>query len=397
MDNPWYNNLSIPFIKEFFPLALDLSLLGSKLRSYREQFKTSIVELSSATGIPEDSLIAFENGQQEPTGSEILILADFYKCDYKFFISNEKLAPFEQTETLFRMYGDELSKEDRWAIQEFLFLCEVEEFLMNQIPEYSRKSFHFVKQGNYYKGHGMQAAAELRRHLGYQPNQVPMNVYADFRRIGLHIFRRQLGNSNISGLFIRHPVAGKCVLVNYDEDVYRQRFTVAHEAAHAILDESDFVVSFAKWSQKDLSEIRANTFASCYLMPPEFLRKIPVGNGWSPAKAIEWASKLKVSTAALAKALKDTNLISDNVRREIRSIKVSNNDKIDPELPEALSSASRMRKEELLRRGLSGLYVDLCFKAYEGKIISYGRLAEILLVDEGELISIANLYQKSLS
>ena len=42
------------------------------------------------------------------------------------------LAPFEQTETLFRMYGDELSSEDRWAIQEFLFLCECEDYLLSQ-------------------------------------------------------------------------------------------------------------------------------------------------------------------------------------------------------------------------------------------------------------------------
>src|ERR1700674_3157301 len=77
---------------------MDLALLGSKLRRYREQFQATPADLQDATGISESRLAAFEDGQAMPTGDEILILADYYKCDYKFFVSNEKLAPFEQTD-----------------------------------------------------------------------------------------------------------------------------------------------------------------------------------------------------------------------------------------------------------------------------------------------------------
>ena len=41
-------------------------------------------------------------------------------------------------------------------------------------------------------------------------------------------------------------------------------------------------------------------------------------------------------------------------------------------------------------------YVDLCFKAYEQKFISAGRLAEMLLVNGNELGEIAENYGKSL-
>ena len=105
-------------------MELDLQLLASKLSRYRNQFQMSVEEVSAATGITSTALVAFENGTHSPTGDEILIIADFYKCDYRFFISNERLASFEQTETLFRKHGDELSRGDRWAIQEFLYLCE---------------------------------------------------------------------------------------------------------------------------------------------------------------------------------------------------------------------------------------------------------------------------------
>lgn len=376
-------------------MTFDLALFASKLKKYREQFAASLTDVSIATGIAEDCLSALENAEKRPTGDEVLILADYYKCDYNFFISNEQIAPFEQTETLFRRYGKEFSKEDRWAVQEFLFLCEGEYFLMGLLPVRDYKPFRFIKQGNFFKRHGEEAAALLRQHLGYSSNQVKVNIYEDFRRLGFHIFRRQLGNSNISGLFIKHPSVGKCILVNYSEDVYRQRFSAAHEAAHAILDdEQDFFVSFT--GDKSLLEVRANTFASRYLMPPEFLQGIPNFEQWNSEKAIDWANQLQVSTEALAYALKNANLISADVEAQIKAVKVPAAFKVDPELPESLLPKSRQRREELLRRGLSTSYVGLCFDAYERGVISAGRLAEMLLVTEYELSEIASIYGRSL-
>ena len=151
-------------------MSFDLSLFGSKLRRYRNQFDSSLDDVSNSTGIPAGVLALLEDGKKRPTGDEILILADYYKCDYQFFISNEKLAPFEQTETMFRKYGDEFSKVDRWAVQEFLFLCECEEFLLRLIPRIKSKAFKFHKTGTYFKGHGEKAAAKLRTHLNYSAN-----------------------------------------------------------------------------------------------------------------------------------------------------------------------------------------------------------------------------------
>lgn len=377
-------------------MTFDLSLFGSKLQRYREQFDTSLEEVSRLTGISTQNLMALENGEQRPTGDEVLILADYYKCDYQFFISNEQLAPFEQTETMFRKYGEEFSREDRWAVQEFLFLCECEEFLLGLIGRVDHKPFKFTKVGSYFKGHGEAAAEKLRNHLGYSFKQVSHDIYDDFRRLGFHIFRRELGNSNISGLYIKHPMAGKCILVNYSEDVYRQRFTAAHESAHAILDEEeDFIVSLLS-EKKKLVEVRANTFASRYLMPPEFIKNIPNSSKWDTDKALDWANRLKVSTEALAYALKNADLISDNVESQIKSVRVPSHMKTDPELPESLTVGPLRRREQLLKKGLSTFYVGLCFDAYEQNIVSAGRLAEILLVDERELGEMASVYGRSL-
>lgn len=134
-------------------MALNLALVGDKIRRYREQLEFSTQELAMATGIPVQRLEQCEAGKQEPTGDEILILADIFRCDYKFFISNERLAPFEQTEQLYRRYGNEFSKSDRRKIQDFLFLCECEEFLLQELGQaQTRLPFTFRKTGNFFTG-----------------------------------------------------------------------------------------------------------------------------------------------------------------------------------------------------------------------------------------------------
>jgi Zn-dependent peptidase ImmA (M78 family) len=374
-------------------MALDLHLFGDKLRRYREQLQLSLDEVSHATGIREAALAAFENGAGSPTGDDVLILADFYKCDYKFFLSNERLTAFEQTDTLFRRFGDEFSRQDRWAVLEVLFLADVEFYLQSTLGKAPPRSFTFQKIGGYFKAHGEQAAAALRTYLGYADHQVPLNIYQDFRALGMHVFRRRLDNSNISGVYVRHPVAGPCILVNYSEDVYRQRFTAAHEAAHAILDQDeDVIVSFTR-ANTDLREVRANTFASHYLMPPAFLQRIPDPGQWDSAKAMHWANALKVSTEALSIALSQAGLIDHETEQVIRTVRVLREAKEDPELPETLSPRARARKEELLKRGLSDYYVSLCFEAYRERLVSAARLAEMLLVDgDTELRELAELY-----
>jgi len=377
-------------------MAFDRSLLAQKLKKYREQFQISSSDLSKFTGIAEKDINSYENEEKLPSGDEILILADFYKCDYKFFISNEKVAPFEQTETLFRRYGDQFSKNDRWAVQEILFLAECEVFFNDNLGTYRQERFTFIKKGNFFKNHGIEAANALRQQLGYADNAVPMDIYQDFRSIGIYVYRRCLENSNISGLCIKHPVAGKCILINYNEDIYRQRFTACHEAAHAILDEEDVVVSFTKWKKGDLVEIRANTFASHYLMPASFLKAIPKSDEWNANKAITWANKLKVSTEALGNALIGNGLIDKKSENLIKSVRVPKNLKSDPELSDALSSLQKIKKSELLKLGLSSSYVHKCLEAYNNNIISAGRMAEMLFTNENHLKQIAELYGENL-
>lgn len=378
-------------------MQINLSVLSTRLRKAREVLGYSIDQVGAESGVAVERLSAIENGQLKPSGDELLILAALYSCNYMAFVDESLPAPVQQTDILFRRFGDSFTFEDRRAVQEFLCLCETEAELEVALGE-RKKPFAFSPSGTFYKAHGQQAAEALRTHLGYKENEVRRDIYRGFREIGIHVFRRKLGSADISGLYVEHPIAGHCVLVNYDEDAYRQRFSVCHEVAHAIFDSSDemmvtFQVSSAKYDKKDLKEFRANSFASHYLMPRSMLEKLPRVD---ESQARHWAQEFRVSTAALAYAMLEAGLISDQQAQAIKSVRVLKDEKIDPEASDDLSDAQRRRRLLFLERGLSDYYVGLCFEALHRQLISISRAAECLRVDLAELAELAKLYGKTL-
>ncbi len=75
-------------------VSFDLAEFARKLRSYRDQRQLTRSELAEGTGIAADRCERFEAGELLPTGDEVLIIADFFQCDYRFFVSNEKIAAY---------------------------------------------------------------------------------------------------------------------------------------------------------------------------------------------------------------------------------------------------------------------------------------------------------------
>jgi len=384
-------------------MTFDTSLFASKLSRYRAQFQLDVDDFVRLTGIKSDRVCALEAGEVKPTGDEVLILADVFKCDYRFFISSERVAPFEETEELFRRHGDALTREDRWAIQEFLHLCECEAFLLDVLGRHPPVApFVYVPKDRFFKRDGANAAKALRAHLGLETRQDITDVFDLLRRLGLRVFRRSLQNSEVSGLFVRHPVAGLCILVNYSEDVYRQRFTAAHEACHAFLDtDQGFVVSFesgsSKWSRDDLVEIRANAFAGQLLLPDDLVSELPKVT-WTLDNVTTFANKLRVNPVTLMFRLSDLKLIDKATITNLRrSVKIPIESKVDPEIGTGLTTLQAERKLRLLRLGLSAHYVGLCFDALQEGHVSKGRVAEMMLCDERELQGVAALFGRVLS
>lgn len=377
-------------------MSLDLKSLGEKLKRCRDQLQLSIKEVSDETGIDLSRITSIESGQIEPTGDEILIFADFFKQDYVFFISNQKLSASEQVDILYRKFGEEFSKQDRRVLQEFLYLCECEQFIWEEL-NIKPNSFKYDPVGKYYKGHGENGANSLRRFLGYKENDLIPNFYYDLRKIGLHIFRRKLNNSKISGLFISHPYAGKCILINYDEDIFRQNFTLMHEVGHSVFDYSEKInISF----QSDMSankyiEIRANSFASNFLVPKLLLKMLRVDQ-YNEDIILKLCLQFKVNVQVLLISLKESNLINDEQYNRFVKLRIPKSEKEDPELKNVSDKIKNIKKE-LLEKGLSSFYVSKCYEAYENGIITERRLAEMFLTNEIELPKILEKFSFKLN
>lgn len=371
-------------------MSFDRAAFADKIRRSMEHLSVDIDEVVTNTGILKPRLSSLLSDGADPTGDEVLILADYFDCDYKFFMSNERLAAFEETDSLYRKHGELFSKSDRRAIQQFLYLCECESWLWTA-NNHRSDSFSFEPRGTNFKNQGHTAAKELRSHFGYKHDQVPSDLFRDLRRLGVHVFRRKLENSSISGVMIRHPEAGRCILVNYDEDVYRQRFTAAHELAHALMEDSEFNVSLSR-DGSNLVEVRANAFASHYLIPPAFAQAVLSRvRPWDEAGIIDWAKRLRVSTQVLRISLKEQKIINDDTFNRLSGARVPREQKIDPEIASE-TGRTRERKLTLLERGLSMHYVTECLEAQDKGQISHARAAEMLMIREHELAEIKALF-----
>ena len=382
-------------------MAFTAAAFGRKLASLRADFGQDLNSISISSGISAERLSTLERGQVEPTGDEVLILADHFRKDFQFLLSDDARDPDEGVEVLFRERGDELSSADRMAIAEFALLCR-SEAMLERVLGVGRPphAFAFRLRGSYFKGQGAECAAALRRYLDLSDKEVVRDVFATIRALGMRVFRRRLENSNISGLYMNHPEAGPCIMVNLAEGMARQRFSAAHELGHGLLDEKPINMSmvgeFGEWSGAALVEVRANTFASHFLMPPALLGSAAKDRWADPVEVASWAGRLRVSVPALLSALHAAKLIEGDQRASLRQAAPRLPEPPDPELEGGLTAAQVARKAALLDRGLSKRYVDLCFDAYNRGAISLGLLAEMLLATPGETFEVAALFGRSL-
>ncbi|SDF03459.1 helix-turn-helix domain-containing protein [Rhodospira trueperi] len=381
-------------------MAFTVQGFARKLRGLREQYGNTLSEVAERTGIDTQALQAMEAGTATPAGDEVLILADFFKCEFPWLIEDDATNPDENVTMLLRSEGGRLAASDRHAIAEFLHLCKSQALLEEMSGHRAIwEEFQFTPRGKFFKGHGIDCAKALREHHNLAPNAIIPDIFDWLRKSGLRVFRRALPSSTISGLFVRHPEAGRCVLINYNDDIYRQRFSAAHEAGHALLDaDKRYNVSGVNDASSDeYIELRASTFASCFLMPPELLKKFGDADWWrQPDKVAEVAGRLFVSIPALLSALKRDKILDEQAVAMIKAARPRLPHKQEPELMGDYTAPQLERKKALISNGLHTTYVEKVLDAHRQSHISQAKAANMLLVEPGEIADIAALFGTSL-
>jgi len=375
-------------------MSFDYKLLGRKLQEARESLLIQPEEAAERLEIDPEEYLRIESGERQATGDEIVILASFFRRDFRYFVTGDYPSAESQIQEMFRQNAT-LTRGDRLAIQEFARLCEYEAFLESvleiehgTIPDYSHHPFGHM----HYKTQGAEAAVLERDRLmlGRQPIK---DLFKLIRGQGIKVFKRQLEDRNISGLYLRHPVAGHCILINYSDDLYRQNFSVAHEYCHALFDSArKQQVSYVKEASgmREL-EWRANSFAGNFLVPEERLRQDyhPVADYAAWVELIlRVARRFSVSSQVVVIRFAEMGWIEGALKNRLRNdsrLVIRAKGKFDPEIPPELPPGTKERLTKAIRNGLSWHFLQLCAEAYRRGEVTYHRVLEMLFlpIDEG--------------
>lgn len=369
-------------------MAFDYGVLGRKLKDARTSLLILPEESASQLKITLQEYLEIEEGQYRITGDQLVLLTILYRRDFRYFVAGDYPSAESQIQEMFRL-NSTISRNDRIAIQEFIRLCEYEDFIEREIfqnDSVSLPNYEFYPFNHqYFKRQGAEVAFIERERLHLGKSQIN-NIFDLIRNQGIHIFKRQLEDKNISGLYINHPIAGHCILINYLDDLYRQNFSAAHEYCHALFDSSQGQeVTYIKSSTNPL-EWRANNFAGNFLVPVEQIRSdySPVNDYelWIPLIK-EIAEHFRVSSQVIIIRLLELKWIDKPLQQRLlqdKRLVIKHDEKFDPEIPPNMSVGMQNKSNQVIRRGLSWYFINLCAEAYRKGEITYHKLLEMLLL-----------------
>ena len=366
------------------------SEIGQRIRRAREEGGVPRARLAEALGVDESIISQLEDGTLDPLpGDYVLIAARALTKDFRSFISTDLDEIEEQTQRVYRALT-EPSPADLLAVRRFIAMCTVEHDLEVSLavemrplpPTYPPVQLAHKKHVE----HAVHAAQEERARLKLG-NRPIGNVFDVLRSQGCRVFRHALENSALSGLTVMHPQAGVSILVNYYDDMYRQFFSAAHEYAHVLFDRLEIqgrgcVVSY-KFSRQELIEIRANRFASHFLLPPSALDRYSRPQNVQELLEVirQVALDYRVNTETVARQMSDAGWMTDRTFRSFREKKptrIGRGEKHDPDMPPNITETQRQRRENIIRAGVSQPLLELLRRALIDGHITFGRFAEIL-------------------
>lgn len=104
----------------------------------------------------------------------------------------------------------------------------------------------------------------------------PVKIETIVKNYGIQVFKNKMGDSESGAIIINDDSSG--IVVNSDESLTRQRFTIAHEFGHFISyklqGKTGEIVEFRDGMSSlgtNMEEVFANKFASAILMPKKLL------------------------------------------------------------------------------------------------------------------------------
>lgn len=254
-------------------MSIDQETLAQRLREAREATGLTQEDVARDLGLPRTAVVQLEAGKRVVSSLELLRLAKLFDRRIDSFFEEAALPQSEKTPlgVLFRAAaGAADDPETHASLAGTIELCRVAAQLDSllgrkarflpptySVPPPSRK-LEAVEQAS-------QVADAERKRL--ELGDAPIAHMADLLSAQDLWAAAAPFPDDVSGVFLNDSELGMLILVNQDHFRSRQRFSYAHEYAHALMDRERPITVSRFDNRQDLAEVRANAFAAAFLMP----------------------------------------------------------------------------------------------------------------------------------
>ncbi len=252
-------------------MALSTQELARRIRSARESAGLTQAAVAEALGVSRPTVGEIEAGRRTVSSIELEKFAYIVGRDIADFVADE-FREDDVLAALFRADGDTADRADvlhrlrhclalSRELQNLEQLADIERVTVGiaaYSPPVPRTRWDAIQQGE-------RAADEERQRLGL--GKAPAGDLAAMLDTESVRAAYVALPDDISGLTIAPDAESPFVAVNRDHPHNRQRFSLAHEYCHVLLDRDTRGRVSRTTDREDLREIRANAFAAAFLMP----------------------------------------------------------------------------------------------------------------------------------
>ena len=241
--------------------------IGERLRKAREAIGYTQPVAAGKSGIGVSSISEFETGKRAPSFSQLSSLAEVYKKEIDFFLSDtvpvEAMPLWRDPPTIDEERKETEAKFRRLCTQYHrLELCtgQIRKANLPKPDTIELESFDYIQAG--------KLAEKVQR--GLLPGDVPSSSLKQIleEQFYVKIFHLNFPGSAIStvdGSF------GPAILLNKESKLWRRNFDLAHELFH-LLTWDIFRVNGGEGKPSEQEEKLANAFASRLLLPTDSVK-----------------------------------------------------------------------------------------------------------------------------
>jgi len=348
--------------------------IGKRLKIARKTIGYTLKRAEQESGIGYTSISDFENGNREPSFSQLSKLADIYKRGITFFLADD--IPAEAVP----LWRDPpaIDEERKETEAKFRQLCEQYhrlELCTGQLRRASLPKADTIERESFDYLQACKLAEKVQREL--LPGDVPSCSLKQIleEQFYVKIFHLNFPGSAIS---IFDGSFGPAILLNKESKLWRRNFDIAHELFH-LLTWDIFRVNGGEGKPGAQEEKLANAFASRLLLPTDSVKdKIESAadsKGNIPLEALdEIAREFGVSLEALLwrmLCLYNTprQKVAEYIKmaQKMRSIRPPRKSDEPDELPERYCSlAIRALRQGKLSLMQFKKYMNISYKEAEG-------------------------------